>query len=428
MLNLIPLFIIDPLHSEIRNFNDFGNCMYNCVLSVTNCSKFDVLFIQMITFLSCQDKICMDCVRDYLTTRIKEMQIHQIVCPVCGLPDINDEAAAAVYLNNLDIMIRALVDSETHDLFQKKLRDRVLSKEANFRWCAHCSSGFINELPNVNKMQCPHCLNFTCFTCKKQWEDQHEGITCEQFARWKEENDEEYQQAGLAGHLARNGIDCPECKFRYDLARGGCMHFKCGQCGHEFCCGCNNPMKHGARCNLFQSCAGKGLHAHHPRGCLFYLRDWEPEKLQELLQENNVDYKAGEEGLCLQDDNDDDEIVGAVGGAQNCKVMEQKEAGIVDVECGRACYPGHNGLCKLHYTEYLVDLINKNGLDPADKMTIDEMHIVFRRSEIEYPAKLASEGNDDYRERLLEVLKQQVPLPLPPGLQAAVVVNQEEAE
>jgi E3 ubiquitin-protein ligase RNF31 len=63
----------------------------------------------MITFLSCQDKICKDCVRDHLTNRIKEMQIHQIVCPVCGLPDLSDEIAAALYFNNLDIMVRFAV-------------------------------------------------------------------------------------------------------------------------------------------------------------------------------------------------------------------------------------------------------------------------------------------------------------------------------
>lgn len=31
-------------------------------------------------------------------------------------------------------------------------------------------------------------------------------------------------------------------------------------------------------------CAFNGLHAHHPRDCLFYLRDWEPPRLQELLK------------------------------------------------------------------------------------------------------------------------------------------------
>lgn len=42
-------------------------------------------------------------------------------------------------------------------------------------------------------------------------------------------------------------------------------------------------------CCCFQTCAVEecsvsGLHAHHPRDCLFYLRDWEPSRLQALLQ------------------------------------------------------------------------------------------------------------------------------------------------
>ena len=35
---------------------------------------------------------------------------------------------------------------------------------------------------------------------------------------------------------------CPACKYRYDLSKGGCMHFKCAMCEHEFCSGCYNPF------------------------------------------------------------------------------------------------------------------------------------------------------------------------------------------
>ena len=57
-----------------------------------------------------------------------------------------------------------------------------------------------------------HCrTHFSCASLYTiiiylQWEDQHEGITCEQFAAWKEANDPEFQAAGLAAHLKRNGI------------------------------------------------------------------------------------------------------------------------------------------------------------------------------------------------------------------------------
>ena len=41
------------------------------------------------------------------------------------------------------------------------------------------------------------CTTVICL----QWEDQHEGITCEQFAAWKEAS-----ATGLEAHLKMNGI------------------------------------------------------------------------------------------------------------------------------------------------------------------------------------------------------------------------------
>ena len=40
----------------------------------------------------------------------------------------------------------------------------------------------------------------------------------------------------------------------------------------------------------YESCRNKGLHAHHPRGCLFYLRDVSVADLQKLLNDNNVEF------------------------------------------------------------------------------------------------------------------------------------------
>ena len=37
--------------------------------------------------------------------------------------------------------------------------------------------------------------------------------------------------------------ECPACKFKYALAKGGCMHFKCNQCPAEFCSGCGDLFK-----------------------------------------------------------------------------------------------------------------------------------------------------------------------------------------
>lgn len=40
----------------------------------------------------------------------------------------------------------------------------------------------------------------------------------------------------------------------------------------------------GDKCKISQYCGKLGLHSHHPRNCLFYLRDKEPHELQNLLK------------------------------------------------------------------------------------------------------------------------------------------------
>lgn len=61
------------------------------------------------------------------------------------------------------------------------------------------------------------------------------------------------------------------------------MHLTCPHCGHEFCVGCAKPFMMGTKCQVSAYCEKLGLHAHHPRNCLFYLRDKEPELLEKLL-------------------------------------------------------------------------------------------------------------------------------------------------
>ena len=39
-----------------------------------------------------------------------------------------------------------------------------------------------------------------------QWEEQHVGLSCEEFAQWKKDNDPELQAQGLADYLQEEGI------------------------------------------------------------------------------------------------------------------------------------------------------------------------------------------------------------------------------
>ena len=47
---------------------------------------------------------------------------------------------------------------------------------------------------------------------------------------------------------------------------------------------CLNVLTVWQKCDKFKSCAKAGLHCHHPRNCLFYLRDRDVRQLQKLLQ------------------------------------------------------------------------------------------------------------------------------------------------
>lgn len=62
------------------------------------------------------------------------------------------------------------------------------------------------------------------------------------------------------------------------------MHLTCSHCKYEFCSDCLKAFSMGTDCKISEYCAKLGLHAHHPRNCLFYLRDKEPQELKQLLK------------------------------------------------------------------------------------------------------------------------------------------------
>lgn len=66
------------------------------------------------------------------------------------------------------------------------------------------------------------------------------------------------------------------------------MHLTCVHCRYEFCQGCYQPFRPTAKDCQKRKCLIRGLHAHHPRYCAFYLRDF---TVSELLQFLRVFYQ-----------------------------------------------------------------------------------------------------------------------------------------
>lgn len=61
--------------------------------------------------------------------------------------DPDDDDNVYEYLGLMDQLIRYLVPSDVHELFQRKVRDRALMRDPNFRWCTQvCFYPIISDL------------------------------------------------------------------------------------------------------------------------------------------------------------------------------------------------------------------------------------------------------------------------------------------
>uniref|UniRef100_A0A3Q2U137 Ring finger protein 31 n=1 Tax=Fundulus heteroclitus TaxID=8078 RepID=A0A3Q2U137_FUNHE len=344
---------------------------------------------KMQSLTSCQCSVCHECFRQHFTIAVRDKHIRDMVCPACSEPDINDPEQLDSYFSTLDIQVRAQNITEKtlrlscanapHKKLTADLSSQPKSRSLLFSSPVQCTSGFIND-GNQLKVTCPSCRKSFCAQCKKPWEPQHQDVSCEQFQLWKRENDPEYQRQGLAGYLRDNGITCPECKFQYALTKGGCMHFTCSQCRHQFCSGCNNPY-YKTECKV-PRCKFSGLHAHHPRDCLFYLRDWDADQLQALLQVSPPCFLL----------------------PASCFLLPSPAA---PVWKERRWKSPHSPVQK-HYKEYLVSLINDNCLDPAVLYKTQELVTACERHQLD---ATRTDGEDDnvYNARLLKKLME-VPL------------------
>lgn len=148
---------------------------------------------------------------------------------------------------------------------------------------------------------CPACSKVFCSKCGKKWTNGHSQVNCKP------------NQNGIAAdddlEMYTNAT-CPQCKYKYFLERGGCMHITCSQvnthwtwsgpflqknnkknfvlnfqCSHEYCEFCFKKITgKGKSCGFLNCPKGQSLHAHHPRNCMYYVQEMDHQKLEQLLK------------------------------------------------------------------------------------------------------------------------------------------------
>ncbi|XP_051809741.1 E3 ubiquitin-protein ligase RNF31 isoform X2 [Acanthochromis polyacanthus] len=392
-------FIPTDVIEAVQLNRDFQSALRFLSHSCPICQE-QVSFSKIIMMTHCSCFLCQSCFKLFFLAAIKERSVDQLVCPQCGQPEVRGPGGlegSMDYFNLLDTQIRHFLPLEIHELFQRKLRDRALQEMPNFCWCAHCSFGMLHEADSL-RMDCPSCKKSTCSKCRSPWFPQHQSLSCEQFRVWKQKNQPDHHSSPLL----YSSIECPNCQLVFSLSKGGCLHFICSQCQHQFCGGCSQRFSLGSACGFSVDCGSKGLHAHHPRDCLYHLRDWSITRLHLLLQH----YRVSPSWLEAANGSPPD-----IGLAAVCLVLELRHDGNRQEEpCGRPALPEYRGYCQLHYKERLVELINRCRADPAVLLSLAEMTAELQRWQVAVPTRKPDEPEELYAHRLRLMLTNSVPL------------------
>ncbi|OQV19471.1 E3 ubiquitin-protein ligase RNF31 [Hypsibius exemplaris] len=346
----------------------------------------------IIPMLACEHTACIGCTRRYFANEIQEKAMSIITCHSCKKPDFNVAVPGydvGDYLGHLDQLLRTILNAKDFELYDRKLLNLTLSMDPDFKWCGHCPSGYLTAETHQPYQECPDCHVIACKDCNIKWNPDHKGRTCEEVVEERALNAQLAIEAEVEKHLKRCGIRCPKCNFQFELAKGGCLHFRCLQCRADFCGGCRRDFSSGARCKQSPNCANMGLHGHHPRNCPHYTRDIELARLEELLTLSGIRFKLD-----------------ALAPGRSCVVMEQQQNGgdLKDALCARQRHRGVH-FCHLHYTEYLCELIFNNNIDPLMVYTDQELEQETVKHRLARPA-----ASSNYRVQLIDLIRKTVPL------------------
>lgn len=183
---------------------------------------------QIYTYYQCSHRYCVDCLKEYYATHIKEGNV-KLRCPYPNCPT-----------TVLPVQVEAVVDVPLLQKYKQFAWFDEVKHNPNTRWCTKpgCETVLVRQSDSEQKVVCSGCETVTCFLCGDEW---HESISCQ-------ENKDHKVKLGLADttveDYAKKNVEvriCPRCAVPIEKNKG-CNTMTCSFCGCAFCWLCGELM------------------------------------------------------------------------------------------------------------------------------------------------------------------------------------------
>ena len=186
--------------------------------------------------LTCDHRFCSDCLCGHLKSKMTERKTKpkDLGCPSC-FAAIDHNILKSVLKDDHRIL---------EEIMMKTLSQSILAEGEVFLKCpkGNCNNVLVLDINNkeIKEHTCEICGTEFCVRGCPQ---PHKGQSCEQFLKWKEENDQGDQKFDLMAQQEKLRM-CPKCKAWVQKIEG-CNYILC-RCKHEFCyvCGAHYPGHH----------------------------------------------------------------------------------------------------------------------------------------------------------------------------------------
>jgi len=206
-----------------------------------------------ITEIPCGHMFCNLCWERYLSTKIKDGDTHNILCPG----------------HNCDKLVPVEITEKlvSRDMAKRYLQFDIkafVDTNPNLRWCPHPGCGRAVKLPEApsssqrqNSSTTSNAKSVDCglghYFCWMCLGEAHEPCNCETWQKWLKKVDEinpnkakdqaeDRESIANAFWLISNSKKCPNCRSHIQKNEG-CNHMTCSKCKYDFCWVCLEPWK-----------------------------------------------------------------------------------------------------------------------------------------------------------------------------------------